>query len=75
MKARCGNEYKLDPKELAGGVDPRLMDRRNRLCGRLATTTRPPPRYPNSRHRDLCQWCAEQWDKEAGELRAKENLA
>jgi len=72
----CGNEYKLDPKELAGGGDPRLMNRRNRWCGRPATTTRTPPLYPNSDlHRDLCQWCAESWDEEADKLRAEEYLS
>ena len=61
----CLNEYKLDPKELAEGADPKLMNRRNRWCERRATTTRPPPRYPNAKPRDLCGWCAETWDAEA----------
>ena len=73
---RCGNEYGLDPKELAGGADPRLMSRRTRLCGRLATTTRTPPLYPNSSlHRDLCQWCAAAWDEARDELDAESQVS
>lgn len=74
--AHCVNEYKLDPKELAEGGDPQLMNRRNRWCDRPATTTRKPPLYPNSDlRRNLCQWCAAAWDETRAELEAESRLS
>lgn len=75
--ARCGNEYGYDPKELAEGGNPQLMSRRNRLCGRPATTTRTPPMMKKDPavQRDLCRWCAAMWDEQRDELDAESRVS
>lgn len=61
----CRNEYKLDPKELAEGADPKLMNRRNRWCERPATEVRKPPHLGGKgSDSPLCEWCAAAWDAE-----------